>query len=263
MLASISSTNNSKRNPASRHIYFAPSLRIARVRLENCSVPIRGTGARSIGAAPRSEGPGRLCPGPSGWVECSLARLRFDHEGEHLVAVTEPVHPHLELPVARLPDLPAPLGAAVEVGLARCGGRLACGARRPDGGRGFDVRVDDLQLFVVVLVGMLVGGRVTRVVHARPEVSIVEVLVLVVQPQGVADFLAHHQVPPGGGVVLRGVEVRIVDLGGALRDVLTAYPDLGESQPAVVAVLPVADLHAPTLRMAALDARLPRGHGRV
>src|SRR5215217_9472028 len=104
---------------------------------------------------------------------------------------------------------------------------------------------------------MLVGCGIVSVVHARPEVRGVEVLVLVIETEGVADLLAHHQVPPCSGVVLCGVEVRIVDLGSALRDVLAADPDLGDAKPAVVAVGTVADLYPSTGRTAVLRLSLP------
>ena len=45
------------------------------------------------------------------------------------------------------------------------------------------------------------------------------------ETQGVANLLAHHQISPRGRVVLPGVEIRTVDLGGALRDVATGGPD--------------------------------------
>src|SRR5215207_563181 len=114
-----------------------------------------------------------------------------------------------------------------------------------------------------MLVGMLVGGGVISVVHARTEVRVVEDLVLMIEAQSVADLLAHHKVSPGGRVVLWGVEIRIIHLGGALRDVLAANPDLRESQPSVVAVGAVADLYPPTRRTAVLGVGTPCGDRRV
>jgi hypothetical protein len=94
-------------------------------------------------------------------------------------------------------------------------------------------------------------GRVVGVVHARPEIGVVEDLVLMVEAEGVADFLAHHHLPPRGRVVLSGAEIRIVDLGSALHDVAAAVdPDLSEAEPVVLAIRCVADLDPPTCRTA-------------
>src|SRR5215218_2323709 len=91
---------------------------------------------------------------------------------------------------------------------------------------------------------------VVGVVHAGPEIGVVEVLVLMVEAEGVADLLAHYHLSPRGRVVLRGVEVSIVDLGSALHDVAAANPDLSQAEPAVGAIRCVADLHPPTCRTA-------------
>src|SRR5215208_4537535 len=110
-----------------------------------------------------------------------------------------------------------------------------------------------------MLVRMLVGERTVRaegagwvvgVVHARPQIGVVEPLVLVVEAEGVAYLLAHHKLPPGGRVVLRHREVRVVHLSRALRDVFAAYPDLSEAEPVVLAILCVADLDPPPSRIA-------------
>ena len=114
-----------------------------------------------------------------------------------------------------------------------------------------------------MLVWVLVGegavragkpARVVGVVHARPEIGVVEVLILMVEAEGVADLLAHHHLPPRGRVVLSGAEIRIVDLGSALHDV-AANPDLSHAEPAVGAIRCVAHLHPPTCRSA--SSRVP------
>jgi hypothetical protein len=74
----------------------------------------------------------------------------------------------------------------------------------------------------------------------------------VAKPEGVADLLARHQMSPAGRVVRRGVEVCIIHLGGTLHDVPTANPDRSQTEPAVPAILRVADLYPPTRRIASL-----------
>src|SRR5919112_1623896 len=103
-----------------------------------------------------------------------------------------------------------------------------------------------------MLVWVLVGERTVRaegagwvvgVVHARTQIGVGLILVLVVEAEGVAYLLAHHHVSPCSRVVLRGVEVSIVDLGSACRDVAAAaYPDLSEAEPPVRTIRGVADL---------------------
>src|SRR5919112_3960116 len=105
--------------------------------------------------------------------------------------------------------------------------------------------------------------RIVGVIHARTQVRVVVALVLVVEAEGVTDLLAHYQVPPRGLVVLRGIEVRVVQLGRGLRDVLAANPDLSDAQPAILAVGTVADLHPPTRRTAGIRVGLPRNDPRV
>lgn len=101
-----------------------------------------------------------------------------------------------------------------------------------------------LEHVVVVLVRVLVQGRVVRVVHAGAERRVGEVFVLVIEPEEVADFLTHDQVPPGQRVVRRRVEVRVVHLDRALGDVVAGDPDLGHTEPAVVPVPVIADLRS-------------------
>src|SRR5215211_4658920 len=95
---------------------------------------------------------------------------------------------------------------------------------------------------------------VVGVVHARPEIGVVEVLVLMVEAEGVADLLTHYHVSPSGRVVLFAFEICIVDFGSTLHDVATVDPDLGYAEPAVGAISIVADLHPPTTRTAIASA---------
>src|SRR5581483_2188630 len=54
--------------------------------------------------------------------------------------------------------------------------------------------------------------------------------------------------------------VGVVELHHALRDVASAYPDLCQAKPAVIAVSGVTYLHAPAGRTAVPRLRLPRYH---
>src|SRR5215210_4894726 len=105
--------------------------------------------------------------------------------------------------------------------------------------------------------------RVIGVVHARPEVRVVGDLILVVEAEGVAELLAHHQLPARRCVVLWGAEVGAVHLGRGLRDVLAAGPYLSDAQPAILAVGTVADLHPPARRTTGLWVSTPGDDPRV
>src|SRR6266542_1350656 len=59
------------------------------------------------------------------------------------------------------------------------------------------------------------------------------------------DLLADHVLLLIRIVVVRRIEVRVVDLDGALRDVAAGHPDRRKPEPAVVAVRPVAHFAAP------------------
>src|SRR5690349_15342140 len=111
--------------------------------------------------------------------------------------------------------------------------------------RRIEVRIDRLELLEVVVVRMLVRRRVVRVVHAGPEIRIVEILVLMIETPRVSDFLAHHELSPLRCVVAECIRVvRVVQLHRGLRDVVTADPDLRDAEPAVLTVRIVADFHA-------------------
>jgi hypothetical protein len=75
-------------------------------------------------------------------------------------------------------------------------GRRRLAANRRDA---VEVTVDRFQLVVIVVVRVFVARAVrsaavgiVRVVHAGAEVRVVEGFVLVVEPEVVPDFLAHH-----------------------------------------------------------------------
>jgi len=123
-----------------------------------------------------------------------------------------------------------------------------------------------LKLLQIMTVWMLVTGwarRVGRVVHATSQVRVVGVLVLVIEAEGVADLLAHHQTPVRGGVVLRLIKVRVVDLYVGPTDVVAGGDRYGgDTQPARVAVANVADLDVTGGGVAADPAAERAGHHR-
>src|SRR5262245_47092787 len=110
------------------------------------------------------------------------------------------------------------------------------------------MRIDGHELVVVVLVGTQVARiaaaavGITRVVHTGAEIPVVEILVLMIEAEGVADFLTDNELPPGRSVVRGRGKVRVVHPDRALRDVAAAHPNLGDAEPSVVAVSTVADL---------------------
>src|SRR6266496_301893 len=106
---------------------------------------------------------------------------------------------------------------------------------------------------------MLVRTWVIGVVHARSEIRVIEVRVLVIEAERVADLLAGYEVSPRSSVVLRLVEIVVIQLHSALRDVSAASdPNLGDAEPAGVAVAGIADLHPPVGRSATPRAGAPR-----
>ena len=81
-------------------------------------------------------------------------------------------------------------------------------------GAGSRWAVDVCQHLVIMVIRMLVASWVARVVHARAQVGIVEVLVLMMQPEVVPDLLAHDERSPRCCVVARaGRIVGVVHLG--------------------------------------------------
>jgi hypothetical protein len=70
-----------------------------------------------------------------------------------------------------------------------------------------------------MFVRVLVCRWIVRVVHARSQVRIVEILILVIQSQRVPNLLTRNQIPPRRSVISRRVEVSIVQFHCALRDV--------------------------------------------
>lgn len=150
--------------------------------------------------------------------------------------------------LASTPEQSAPLGWGLEIDLVHGRRCLATGSRLANGSCGVEVFIDGLQLLVIVEVWMLVAGRaiwIASVIHARSEVWVRVVLVLMIKAENMADLLTHNEPPPGWGIVAPRVEIRIIELHNTLRDVIAADPDLGYSEPAGVAVSLTADLGPP------------------
>jgi hypothetical protein len=85
------------------------------------------------------------------------------------------------------------------------------------------VGVDDDEFLVIVRIRMLVARSertasvwIARVVHAGPQISVREVLVLVIEAEAVSDLLTRDQPAPCGRVVGNGIEVGVVQLGRGL-----------------------------------------------
>src|SRR5262245_17324255 len=109
------------------------------------------------------------------------------------------------------------------------------------------MRVDNAQLFEVVGIrfgaertaGVTAGVR--EVVHAGIQGAAVSRLM--VETEGVRYLLTHYVLPLIRIVVGGGVEVAVVHLGRALRDVRAVYDvNRGQPEPAVEAVAAVTDL---------------------
>src|SRR6266545_2670967 len=191
-----------------------------------------------------------------------------------LAQAGSPVHVREEkATVAEVLDVPAAtLGRradrrAVVVRAWRAKGSRAC-RRGADGAEAVQVRVDDPEFLVVVRVRMRAlrvrRARVVVVVHAA--VLRRAVRALVIQPQRVTDLLTDDVLHLGSVVVLVGgaAEVVVVVLHHALDDVFAPRdPDLGQAEPATVAVRRAADLDTPARRPAGLGLRATRNLRRV
>jgi len=70
--------------------------------------------------------------------------------------------------------------------------------------------IDRLQLVIIVRVGMLISSRVIGVIHTGAQIGIIKGFILMVQPEGMAHFLAHDQITPGRGVVGGCIEIGVV-----------------------------------------------------
>jgi len=133
-------------------------------------------------------------------------------------------------------DTLAPLLGVIKIGLVNFFGQVAANCL-PKSGETIKMGINEAQFFVVMSVGVLVSVWVTGIVHAGAEIGIVKILILVIEAESVADFLADDHLPPGGSIVRSGIEISVIHLGNALGNVRAGNPDLGDAQPAIVAVL--------------------------
>jgi len=180
-----------------------------------------------------------------------------DHERHEAVSVPEVSLERLRTSAARAVHQASPLRRGVHIE------RVPARRQGASGVGGIEMRVNGFELLVVVLIRVLVRRRIARVIHAGPERGIVEVLVLVIEPERVTHLLAHYQLSPRRRVVRCGIEIGVVHLDGTLRDVAAADPDLRDAQPAVIAVRAVADLNTSRGRLAVARSRLTGDDERV
>src|SRR5918995_4715487 len=111
------------------------AVKIALGRLHFHSFGVARQGPR-VTRVNRGKKKGRGCfkPRPYALSEITLTSLRSDHERVDLLAPAKIALVELELPVRGLVDLPAPLGAAVEVSFPRRWGHVARSVRVADSG---------------------------------------------------------------------------------------------------------------------------------
>src|SRR3989344_7213895 len=83
----------------------------------------------------------------------------------------------------------APLRRAIEINILA----IALGQSRADSRRAVEMCIDEFKLLIVMRIRVLIWTRVTGVVHTCTKVQVAEILILMVQPEDVADFLAHHE----------------------------------------------------------------------
>lgn len=164
------------------------------------------------------------------------------------------------LAIFRLPHLFTPVLLIVKRELVH--GCRRCLANR---GRCVQMRINDEQLVVIMLIGMLIAGRSRRiigVVHTGTQIKIRLGRILVVKAEGMPNLLAQDEIFPRRGVVRCGAKVGVIHLHRALCDVEAAHPDLGYPQPSRASVLAITDLHAPQGRIALCRTDVVAGDNR-
>ncbi len=127
-----------------------------------------------------------------------------NHEREHLSAMAEIKLKKSILSIRGLTDQLTPLTGRTVHQVLNTSDELL------QRGRAIQVGIDTHQLIVVMFIRVLVRTGIVRVIHTRSQIGIVEILVLMIQSQRMANLLARHQVPPCGRVVGRSVEVSVV-----------------------------------------------------
>src|SRR3989344_1849843 len=167
---------------------------------------------------------------------------------EYLAAVTEVTLKERCAAICGAAYLPAPLASVLHIDVrhARACERLAQGRSR------IEMRVYRFKHLVIVRIRMLIACRIASVIHAGTEVRIAECLILMIESEDVAHFLAHHKIPPCRRVICSGAKVRVVELYGALRDVVAGYPYRRNAEPSVLPIFSVAHFSLPCLRPARL-----------
>ena len=110
---------------------------------------------------------------------------------------------------------------------------------------------------------MLVCPWIVCVIHTRTKISIVEIFILMVQTQRVANFLTRNQIPPGRGVVRGCVEVTVVQFHRTLRNVRTGGPHLCNAEPTIEAVSVVAHFNSAARGAAVLPGTATGNDSRV
>ena len=133
----------------------------------------------------------------------------------------------------------------------------------PYGRAPIEMGINICQHSIIVLIRMLVRGWIIRIIHTGAEIGIVEVFILMIQPEGVPDFLTHHEIAPRWCIVCRRIEVRVVELGHSFGNVTAADPYLSEAEPAVVAVFVAAHFYSSGDGFAVLGIGTAGDDGRV
>ena len=109
-----------------------------------------------------------------------------------------------------------------------------------------------------MFVWMLVCAWIIGVIHTGTEIRIVEILILVVQSQRVANLLTRNQIPPGCRVVRGCIEVAVVHFHTTLRNVRTGDPHLCNPEPTIEAVSVVAHFNSAARGTAVLPGAATR-----
>ena len=94
-------------------------------------------------------------------------------------------------------------------------------------------------------------GSVVRVIHARAEVRVKMIDILMSKAERMADFLTHHELLKRRRVVRSTLEIGVIHFRSRHRDVAAAVaPHLGNARPSGESVIAVADFHLSGIRIA-------------
>jgi hypothetical protein len=106
---------------------------------------------------------------------------------------------------------------------------------RSDSRRAVEVAIDHHKLVIIVLIRTLVGAWVIRVIHAGAKVAVIKGFILVIQAESVTDLLTRDHLPPRRRIVLRCVEVGVIQLDRSLSHVVADRPS-GPARQAQIAM---------------------------